>query len=179
MKRLIYSLIALFSILFSNCYLLYPPEVLLNKDFDGKDIAVLNFSKIGPNLPENVVILAADKLSDALFFTGKFSVIDRSKVNDAESAMQISTPEMLSADQIQKLGLKLKANYLILGQVQNISKGGLFDNDAPKEICISFRIISVATSDVLGMATYKFSYKKNIVEKLNDAMALIAKKMVK
>ncbi len=171
-------LILFFSMLFQSCYIISsPPRVMLNKDFKGDDIAVLNFSKYGPNMPPEISSIAADKLTNALYMTGKFSVIDRANVNDAAVGMEISSPELLSTDQIQKLGLKLKADYLILGRIQNISKPDYFDQDKDKTLYISFRIINVLNANIMGMSTYKVTYKNNLIQCLNDAMKKIANKM--
>ena len=177
MKLFKYMIAAIISILFSSCYLLSPPNVLLNKNFNGNEIAVLNFSKYGPNLPPEISSISADKLTDALYLNGKFNVIDRANVNDAESDLNIVSPELLSADQIQKLGLKLKANYLILGRIQNVSDPDFFNQDSKKQLYISFRIISVLNSKVVGMTTYKISYTDNLLQHLTDAMKVIADKM--
>ncbi len=178
MKIFKYLTIPIISILFSSCYLLSPPNVFLNKDFNGNQIAVLNFSKYGPYLPSEISRIAADKLTDALYLKGKFNVVDRANVNDAEANMEIASPESLSSDQIQKLGLMLKANYLILGRIQNISDPDIFNQDAQKQLYISFRIISVLNSNVMGVATYKITYSNNLLQSLNDAMKTIADRMV-
>ena len=178
MRNIKYLIIAFTSIIFYSCYFLSSsPSVLMNKDFKGDGIAVVNFSKYGPNLPPEISSIAADKLTDALYMTGKFSVIDRANVNDAAVGMEISSPELLSTDQIQKLGLKLKADYLILGRIQNISKPDIFDQEKDKTLYISFRIINVLNADIMGMSTYKVTYKDNLVQCLNDAMKNIANKM--
>jgi hypothetical protein len=177
MKKVNIILSLIIVALFNGCYLLSPPDVLLHKDFDGNGIAVLNFSKYGPYLPPEITSITADKLTDALYLVGKFNVIDRAKVNDAQSSLELTSFEELSADKIQKLGLKLKANYLILGQIQNIANTDAFDTDSPKQLYISFRIISVVNSELVGMANYKITYKDNLIEEIKNSMELIVKKM--
>jgi len=173
-------IIAIFiSTLASGCYLISTqPNVLIKKDFDGNGIAVLGFSKSGSFLPDDIGKVAADKLTDALFLDGKFNVIDRSKVNEAQAELEIASPESLSADQIQKLGLKLKANYLVFGRIQYVSSTDYIETDADKELHISLRIISVVNSEVIGMATYKITSKDDITNELNSSMSKIVKKIV-
>ena len=100
-----------------------------------------NFSTKGDYLPSDAGKIAADKLTDALFLEGKFNIIDRSNVNEAQAGLDIKTAEIISADEIQKLGMKLKANYIVLGRVQQVSDDKYMDSDTKKELYIHFRIV--------------------------------------
>jgi curli biogenesis system outer membrane secretion channel CsgG len=172
-------LVIFISIALNSCYLISTsPSILIKKDFDGDGIAVLGFSKYGSFLSDNIGRIAADKLTDALFLDGKFNVIDRSKVNQTQAEMEIASPESLSADQIQKLGLKLKANYIVLGRIQCSSNSEYIDDGSDKQLFISFRIISVLNSEVIGMATYKISSNDEITNALNNSMSTIVKRIV-
>jgi len=147
------------------------PEVLIKKDFDGNGIAVLTFVKQGPSLAPDAGRIAADKLTDAMFIKGNFNVIDRARVNEAQSILELATTELLSADQIQRLGLKLKANFIVLGRVQSVSDQEYFDMNPQRQLYISFRIISVANSEVIGVANYSSAYTdNNVLEKVTQMM---------
>jgi curli biogenesis system outer membrane secretion channel CsgG len=178
--KIIQVLFAIFiSLIINSCYLISaPPNVLIKKDFDGNGIAVLGFSKFGSYLSSDIGKVAADKLTDALFLDGKFNVIDRSKVNEGQAELEIASSESLSADQIQKLGLRLKANYLVLGRIQCISSSDYIDTDSDKELYISIRIISVVNSEVIGMATYSITSNTEVTDELNNSMSKIVKKIV-
>ncbi len=177
-KCLIICIVALFYF-FNGCSLISTtPDVLIKKDFSGEGIAVLNFSSQGNYLSSNIGKLAADKLTDALFVEGKFSVVDRANVNDAQASLEIKSPELVSADDIQKLGLKLKANYIVLGRVQQVSDAEFMNMDAKKELYISFRIISVKDCEVVGVATYSCKYEDNIVKEVEEMMYKIVHKIV-
>jgi len=152
------------------------PEISIRKDFDGNGIAILNFSKIGP-LPGDAGKLTADKLADAFFLNTRFNVIERARVNDAQASMEITNTEFMSSEQIQKLGQKLKANYLILGRIHFITEEDYFKADDDKKLNISFRIVSVANQEVVGVANYTCKYNDKLVEKIDDMIVLIASKI--
>lgn len=153
------------------------PEILLTKDFSDGSIAVLGFAKQG-SFSGDVGRLSADKLTDALFLSGRYTVIDRAAVNDAQKFLEISSTESLSIDQIQKIGLKIKSNYLILGRVQNVNLEDSPDSDPLRRLYISFRIISVADAEIIGVVNYSFEYnEKNLVEELQEKMKKIVKEM--
>lgn len=154
------------------------PDVLLKKEFTGESVAVLNFTKQGSYLPSDAGKIAADKLTDAMFLIGKFSVIDRSKVNEAQVGFDIKTTEFLSADDIQKLGMKLKANFIVLGRIQHVSENEYLNMNTKKELYISFRIISVKDTEVIGVASYYDNYSSNFIEKVDDMMRKIIKGML-
>lgn len=163
---------------FQGCYLvLNQPDIVLKKEFNGGNIAVLNFSTGGSFLAGNVGKTAADKLTDALFLKGRFNVIDRSNVNNAQFGMHIKSSDILSADQIKKLGSSINAKFLILGTVQKIQDGQYFDPDSKNQLNISIRILSVKNSDVVGIASYSTSFKGNITKVLQTAMEKIVVKM--
>ncbi|KAF0140071.1 MAG: hypothetical protein FD122_2706 [Stygiobacter sp.] len=151
------------------------PDVTIKTGFDGNGIAVLNFSRIGP-IPNDSGKLTADKLADALFSRAKFNVIERSKVNDAQSSLELSSTESLSAEQIQKLGQKLKANYLVLGRIHCISNNDFFKLNEDKQLNISFRVISVSNQELIGVANYTTDYENDLVEQIEEMITRIVAK---
>lgn len=179
MNRKWLYLLFILSLLYNGCYLItQEPDVMIKKEFIGNDIAVLNFSTQGSFMVPNAGKLAADKLTDALFLIGKFNVIDRSKVNQAQGSLDLRNTDFLSADEIQKIGLSLRANYLVVGSLREISDSEYMSMNEDKNIYISFRIISVTNSDVVGMATYSDNFDDNAVEKIQEMMNDIVTKMV-
>jgi len=148
------------------------PDISIKREFDGNGIAVLNFTKMGP-IPGEAGKLAADKLTDSFFLVAKYNVVDRAKVNEAQTNLEITSSESLSSDQIQKLGQKLKANYLVLGRVHCIASDDFLNTDSDKKLNISFRIISVVNQDVIGVVNYSCSYEDNLVEKLQTMLTHI------
>ena len=153
------------------------PEISIRKDFDGNGIAVLNFAKLGP-LPNDIGKLAADRLTDAFFLNSRFNVIDRSRVNEAQASMEVTNTEFMSSEQIQKLGQKLKANYLILGRVHCISEEDYFKSDFDKKLNISFRVVSVASQDVVGVVNYSCKYDDKLVENMQEMITRITSRII-
>ena len=181
MKKLIFVLTFIF-FLYSGCSFISglfckKPEVLLKKDFSGERIAVLTFARNGSFISSDIGKSAADKLTNALFLSGKYEIIDRSKVNIAQSELEILNTDILSHDKIQQLGLKLKANYLILGRISSNPTSEYFDLGVEKKIGISFRIISVLNTEVVGLVDYTTETNKNISDELDSMINKIVNAM--
>ena len=118
-------------------------EVLVRKDFSGSGIAVLNFSTQGSFMEPNIGRVAADKLTNAFFLVKEYEVIDRSIVNEAQVKADIKSSEVISNDQIKTVGDLVKANYIVVGKIHQISNHREFLNtDSEKQLNITFRIIS-------------------------------------
>lgn len=157
-----------------NKFFTKPPEIFIKENIDINEIAVLTFSKQGAFLPPNIERFAADKLTDALFIKGRYSVIDRSKVNAAQFALGLNSPDNLSTDQIQMLGLKLKANYLALGRIQEYSGADYINSGEDKKLAISIRIISVLNSSTVGTINTTCTYtEQNSYEKIEKLISEI------
>ena len=152
------------------------PDISIKKEFDGNGIAVLNFSKNGPVSGE-ICKMAADKLTDYFYLISKYNVIDRSKVNEAQTSLEITNSESLSSEQIQKIGSKLKANYLVLGRVQCITSEDFMNSEYNNKLKVSFRIISTANQEIIGIAENSCKYEDNMNEKLQSMLENIASKM--
>lgn len=153
------------------------PYVLVKKDFTGDGIAVLNFSTHGSFLETNLGHIAADKLTNALFMDGSFKIIDRSLVNEAQVKTGIKSSIVLSSEQIHKLGTILNADYLIIGKIHQISEMEFLNTDLDKHLNISFRIIAVANSEVVGMADYTTLYTQNVIGVIEEILKALVKSM--
>lgn len=179
LKQLI-SILSICSIfLLPGCFIVSTtPEVLIKTEFTGDGIAVLNFTRQSSSSISDLGKLAADKLTDALFLEGKYKVIDRSVVNEALISLDIKTTELLSREDILRLGEITNANYLVLGRVQYFTKQEFLYAGADKELYISFRIIAVSTGEVVGIGTYKSTFQENLIEELNSAIYYLVRRMI-
>lgn len=153
------------------------PYVLVKKDFTGNGIAVLNFSTHGSFLETNLGHIAADKLTNALFMDGSFNVIDRSLVNEAQLKTGIKSSIVLSAEDVLKLGTILNADYLIIGKIHQISEMEFLNTDLDKHLNISFRIIAISNSEVVGMADYTTVYTQNVIGVIEEILKELVKSM--
>lgn len=152
-------------------------EAVVMKEFTGDGVAVINFSVQGASISSSIGKNAADRLTDALFLKKNLRIIDRSKVNDALVDMEIKTPETLSKEQLFTIGQRLKANYLILGRIVQTSDKDFLTSTSDMGLYISFRIVSTDNSDVVGMATYKTSYKDDLFKEIDIAMNKLAEEL--
>lgn len=152
-------------------------EVVIMKEFTGDGVAVVNFSIQGSYVEPGIGKNAADRLTDALFLKKNIRVVDRSKVNDVLIDMDIKTPETLSKEQVTSMGQKLNAGYIILGRIIQTTDKEFMTSKNEMGLYISFRIISTSDSDVVGMASYKTTYKKDLFKELDYAMIKLAEEM--
>jgi hypothetical protein len=152
-------------------------DVVVMKEFTGDGIAVINFSVQGSMIENGIGKNAADRLTDALFLKKNLRVIDRSKVNDALVDMDIKTSEALSKEQLASLGQKLNAHYIVLGRIVQTTDKEFMTSKNDMGLYISFRIVSTDNSDVVGMATYKITYKEDLFKEIDIAMNKLAEEM--
>lgn len=180
----LFLLLILLAILFNGCgnfgkYFTDKPDIYIKGSEELTHIAVLNFTRSGSFLSKSTESIAADKLSDALFLKGKFDIIDRAKVNAAQADLLLISTESINSDDIQKLGLKLKASYLIFGRLHdNSGLESITDPEKMKMLNISFRIVSVLNSETIGVINYSTSYKGNVNNIIEEMMNKIVTEMV-
>jgi hypothetical protein len=172
-----------FSFLFTGCSFISgifckQPDILINKEFTGENIAVLTFARKGMFIYPDIGIMTADKLTDELFLSGKYEIIDRSKVNTAQEELEILNTDVLSRDKIQQLGLMLKADYLILGRISSNPVSENFGLEMDKKMNISFRIISILNTDVVGIVDYTMETTESTTTELDLMIKKIVKTMV-
>ncbi|MBN2571428.1 MAG: hypothetical protein JXA68_04815 [Ignavibacteriales bacterium] len=142
------------------------PELLIKKDFEGKNIAVVNFFTQGSFSTSNLGKIAADKLTDFLFLITQFDVVERAKINDALTELKINNTENLSDEQIRQLGSRVGAKYLVLGRILQFNEGEFLSSNSDKVINLSYRIISVETTEVVGIASMSCEYTTNTMERI-------------
>lgn len=152
-------------------------DVVVMKEFTGDGIAVINFSVQGSMVENGIGKNAADRLTDALFLKKNLRVIDRSKVNDALIDMDIKTSEALSNEQIASLGQRLNANFILLGRIVQTTEKEFLTTKNDMSLYISFRIVSTNNSEVVGIATYKTTYKEDLFKEIDIAMNHLAEEM--
>jgi len=153
------------------------PDVLIHKDFDGDGIAVMNFETKGSFPEPNVGETTADKLTEALFLNGNYRVIDRSTVNNYQIQLGIKSTEIISPDELKKIGYSINASYIILGKIERVSDREFMTSDTESQLYISFRIISSSDSEVIGMATYNLQYSKNVIPEIDAAIKQMVNRM--
>lgn len=152
-------------------------EVVIMKEFTGDGVAVVNFATQGSFIEAGIGKNAADRLTDALFLKKNIRVVDRSKVNNALIDMEIKTPEALSVEQLKSMGQKLNAGYIILGRIVQTTDKEFMTSKNEMGLYITFRIISTSDSDVVGMGSYKTTYKKDLFREIDLAMLKLAEEM--
>ena len=160
-----------------GCYLISnEPEITLSEDTVGKAVAVLNFSVQGQLLPARLGVIASDKLSNTLYFTNRFVIVDRARVNEAQMFFNLKSVDILSQDDIQKLGLKLKADYLVIGKIIDNTSDPYADEPDGK-MYLNIRIVSIVNSGIAGMVNYSENYSGDINNAIDQAINKISKKL--
>lgn len=154
------------------------PEVLIKSDFDKRAfIAVLSFTKRGTSQGGEWGRIIADKLSEKMFLSDSFHIVERSRVNEAVKYFEVKSPEELSLDAIQKLGLRLKANYILIGNVTLEEKDQYLSDDKKKNIYINFRIISSLNSEITVVVNYKMENTDDLKEQMDEMLNKIVEKL--
>jgi hypothetical protein len=152
------------------------PEITISNGTIGKTVAVLNFSIQGELLPAKLSVISADELSNALYFTKRFIVADRSNVNEAQLFFNLKSADILSQDDIQKLGLKLKSDYLVIGKIINYPSDPYADEQEGK-MYMNITIVSVINSEIAGMIIYSENYSGDINNAIDRAIRKISNKL--
>jgi TolB-like protein len=131
-------------------------------------IAVMDF-KI-TNLAKDEVELLFDFLSNALFETQVFDVIQKSKRNELLKEIEFSASDAANAEKTNKIGKLLSAKLLLFGSIGKIGTNILY----------SLTLVDVESGKTVS--TYSKTYKKleEIVDdfsKIGEELAGAAKKM--
>lgn len=168
-QLLIYTIIVL---IITSCS--SSKDAVVMKEFNGDGVAVVNFSVQGSFIDDGIGKNAADRLTDALFLIKNLRVVDRSKVNDALIDMGIKTSEALSKEQLDNLGQRLNAHYIVLGRIIQTTDKEFMTSKNDMGLYISFRIVSTENSNVVGIATYKTDYKEDLFKEIDKAMNQMA-----
>ncbi|MBL1214642.1 MAG: hypothetical protein HND52_14910 [Ignavibacteriae bacterium] len=169
-------LIILITIQFWGCSAV-DTDVLLRKEFDGQSIAVINFTKTGSTLHSNLGSITADLLTEALFLKGRYNLIDRSKVNEAQLKLEIKSPEYLSKEKITEIGSLLQAKYLILGDININNPSKFISDNNDTEMSLVIRLISTESTTLVGMANSTVKYKDDIINSIKLCVNEIAEGM--
>lgn len=156
------------------------PEILIKNGFvKALPIAVVSFQRAGSSEGgAGIGIYAADRLSEKMFLSDSFSVVDRSRVNEAIKFFEVRNTDALSLDDIQRIGLRLKAGYLVAGTVR-ITGGGYLKENNKKTVQLSIRIISVLNSDVLGAVNISAEYGDDPKDTLDEMIKTIVDRLSK
>ncbi len=156
------------------------PEIMITESLDSTNIAILPFSKYGPFLSTLTGTLVADKLSDKLFLTKKFFTVERTKINDVLSTLEIKNPKKINYSEIQKIGTQLNAKFIITGNILQYSDTELIGLDSEYKININFRILSADSGEIVGVVNVVCSYKNtNTIDVIDSLVNEIVKGLLK
>lgn len=181
MKKILMLLILIFTCFLQNCssssYIdTENPDIKVSEDIDSVNIAILPFSKHGPFLPSYTGTLFAEKLSDELFLTGNYFVIDKSKIKEVFKELEIQKPINLGYSAIKNIGSRLNAKYLITGNIMQYTDSELIGLESEYKIKVTCRILSSESGDIVGIIS-GLSKSKNV--NTIDVLDSIVKKIVR
>lgn len=138
-------------------------------------IGVLDFSHEGNlGISGKLGSYVADRLTNSLFIKKQYDVVDRTIVKAAMVKSKLS-PEILDKDQISALGEELRADYLIVGKIVELTNPlENLEDDENWSLEISFRVLDTRTHAVKGVVRTQEKgrrEKKVILGKVIDRMA--------
>ena len=159
-----------------HCSFLGGPKVTARiSSEDTIRIGVLDFSHQGSmGISGKLGEYTADRLTSSLFIKKNYNVVDRTIIK-AEMVKSKLSPEILDSEQISILGEALKADYLIVGDIVELTNQ-LEDMEEEEawNMDISFRILDTRTGAVKGVVRTQEKgkgEKKVVLGEIIDKMA--------
>lgn len=131
MKPLILSLIISIFVLFNQAFCV-----------ERMTIAVMELEVKG-GLSANEASILTEKVREALFHTGKYTVLDRSSMDEILKEMGLSQTGCTSVECIVNVGRVLSAQNMVAGYIGKIGT----------TYSMALRIINVQTGEIINMAT--------------------------
>jgi len=151
------------------------PEINLGEQLDSTLILVLPFSKKGEFLPSYAGSLFSNKLSDKLFLTDKYFVVDNNALGDILHQLSIKNLTRLTQKEILSIGSFANADYIISGTIFQYTDSELIGLEAERKINVSGKILNIHTETTSGVINIFSRYKSaNII----DVFESITKKIV-
>lgn len=145
------------------------PEISLTERIDSVNIVVLPFAKNGSLILSNSGILFANSLAEKLFSTNNFFIVDRSKIKEVLNELDIKNPIGLSSSELQNIGNRLEAKFIITGNINQYSDKELISIESELKVKITFRIISTENGDIVGVVdAHGSSRNRNITDVLDE-----------
>lgn len=180
MKLITYISICILTALFVGCggitgIFTDRAEVSLRDDMENANIAILTFTRSGRYLPADAGRRASDRLSETLFIRGRYTVIDRSQVNQVFGYLGIASPEAISPRELENLGRVLNVQYIVAGRIYQEAPVEFMRQDAGRELSLNVRIVSVENGEVVGVARHSIRYRDSFDEALDRLVSKIAR----
>ncbi|MBU0475262.1 MAG: CsgG/HfaB family protein [Bacteroidetes bacterium] len=185
MKKHLFFLSLLLVLLLSNCSSIktidiVDSEINLTEDIDSTKIVILPFEIQGSSLPKYTSVLIADKLSNRLFLTKHFSIVEKLRVDEVLHDLDIDDPININYSEIKSIGSKLNANYIVVGKLLKYASSEFISPKSKQNINLTFRILSVKTGEIIGLANINCNYKNyNIVDVIDTIVNEIAEGLKK
>ena len=116
-------------------------NILTAQETKGKPtIVVIPFD--AKNIEQTEVEVLLDTFTNKIADSGKFKVVDRSKVNEIKKQHEFQNSDWSSDEKVAKLGNALNANMVVVGKLMPFQK----------KINASFRILDVNTMEIVSTA---------------------------
>ena len=126
--------------------LLCVASILTAQETKGKPtIVVIPFD--AKNIEQTEVEVLLDTFTNKIADSGKFKVVDRSKVNEIKKQHEFQNSDWSSDEKVAKLGNALNANMVVVGKLMPFQK----------KINASFRILDVNTMEIVSTADGVFN----------------------
>ena len=121
--------------------LLCVANILIAQETKGKPtIVVIPFD--AKNIEQSDAEVLLDTFTNKIADSGKFKVVDRSKVNEIKKQHEFQNSDWSNDEKVAKLGNALNANMVVVGKLMPFQK----------KINASFRILDVNTMEIVSTA---------------------------
>ena len=104
-------------------------------------VAVLTFKSTGFLSSQKLGKVTADEVASALVHRAKADVVDRSVVNSIMVKSEITSLDVITASQLQKIAKSIDVQLILLGEIRSINSGFLGSLSAERLLMVSFRLV--------------------------------------
>ena len=142
-------------------------HVVLEEVLAGQKIAVLDFEKYGYDIPTKYSAILSDKFAELLYLNAGCKILERSFIDK-----QLNEVELYD-NKFWRFLEENKVNFLLVGDIRQITTSQLFEPLKEKEVELSVRIINISTKDVDGVGKTKFIFTNNMLAEATYALEKI------
>jgi TolB-like protein len=139
-------------------------------------IAVLDFTNGSRNPGRGMGKYFADRLTHELFRRSRFELVERGEVNYQCSSEEISNTDMLSIQEIKKVGAKLGVDLIIEGTITEYQVGNF--EEGPNKIGVFVKVVSCRDGKLVAIETNRQLGKDDMVLLSETAISNLADSLI-
>lgn len=141
-------------------------------------IAVLDFVNHSRNHQPGLGDFFADRLTHELFKRKRYDLVERGEVTAALEGEKIGKPaDELSTEEVKRLGKKLSADVLALGEITEYQVGDF--ESGPGRVGILVRMVSCSDGSLMAMEEARVRAKGDMISLSEKAVSAVSSGVIK